>query len=321
MDATRRRLLLAAAMGAGGATRARAQQEAPLRIIFSFAPGGAADAIARLLAEQLRAPLGRAVIVENRSGGGGRIGAQAVKAAAPDGATLLFAAATQMVLQPHTDPGIGYDPVADFRPIGQVMRFPQVLAVGPANPARTVADLVAWLRADAARCSFGSPGLGTGAHFAGIEFGRLAGVALEHVAYRGTPAAIPDLQTGRLGMFVASLGEFMEHHREGRVRILATADAARMPSLPAIPTLRESGFDVVAPGWFALYAPGGTPDAAAERWTQAMRQAVGSGPLRERMGTLGFDPTGTDAATLAAIQRADSAHWAAVVRASGFRPS
>lgn len=320
MQTTRRSLLLAA-LGAASLPRlAKAQEGSPLRIVFPFAPGGAADAIARQLAEELRPRLGRPVIVENRTGGGGRIGAQAVKAAAPDGSTLLLAAATQMVLQPHTDPAIGYDPAADFRPVVQVMRFGQVVAVGPETPARTVAELVAWFRADPARRSFGSPGLGTGAHFAGLEFGRLAGVPLEHVAYRGTPAAIPDLQTGRLGMFVASFGEFREHHRAGRVRILASTDAARSPAMPEVPTLRESGFDIVAPGWFALYAPAGTPDAVVMRIADAVRATIVGGPLRARVEELGFEPSGTGPAGLAEVQRAETAQWAAVVRASGFRP-
>lgn len=297
-----------------------AQETLPLRIVFPFAPGGAADAIARLLAEDLRHGLGRPVIVENRTGGGGRIGAQAVKAAAPDGSTLLLAAATQMVLQPHTDPAIGYDPVADFRPVAQVMRFGQVIAIGPDNPARNPAELIAWFQADPARRSFGSPGIGTGAHFAGLEFGRQGGVALEHVAYRGTPAAIPDLQTGRLGMFVASFGEFREHAREGRVRILASTDSERSIAAPDTPTLRESGFDIVAPGWFALYAPAGTPDAVVSRLAAAVADALAAAALRARIEAMGFAPSGAGPADLAAIQRAETAQWAAMVRASGFRP-
>lgn len=321
MTIARRTLLFAAALvpAALVAAVAGAQDSQPLRIIFPFAPGGAADAVARLLADDLRTRLGRPVIVENRSGGGGRIGAQAVKAAPPDGSTLLLAAATQMVLQPHTDPAIGYDPVVDFRPVAQLMRFGQVIAIGPDNPSRSPAELAAWFQADAARRTFGSPGIGTGAHFAGLEFGRLGGVALDHVAYRGTPAALPDLQAGRLGMFVASFGEFREHHRAGRVRILASIDAERSPATPEIPTLREGGFDIVAPGWFALYAPAATPDAIVARLAAAVAEAIAAPALHARIEELGFTPTGTGPAGLAAIQRADTAAWAAMVKASGFR--
>lgn len=299
-----------------------AAQEWPARqiqLIVPFPAGGSTDLVARAIAEPLRQRLGQPVIVENRAGGGGRIGAQAVKAAPPDGSTLLLAAATQMVLQPHTDPAIGYDPVADFRPVVQVMRFGQVIATGPDNPARSPAELIAWFKADPARRSFGSPGIGTGAHFAGLEFGRLGGVALEHVAYRGTPAAIPDLQAGRLGMFVASFGEFREHAREGRVRILASTDAARSALAPDLPTLRETGFDIVAPGWFALYAPAGTPDAVVARLATIIAEILAAPALRARIEAMGFTPTGTGPADLADIQRAETAHWAAMVRTSGFR--
>jgi tripartite-type tricarboxylate transporter receptor subunit TctC len=296
-------------------------QSAPLRIVFPFGAGGAADAVARMLAEQLGAALGRPAIVENRTGAGGRLGAQAVRGAAPDGATLLFAAGAQMVLQPHTDPALGYDPVADFRPVAQVMRFGQVVAVGPDNPARDVQGLLAWYRADPARRSFGSPGIGTGAHFVGLEIGRLGGVALEHVPYRGTPAALPDLQSGRLAMFVASFAEFREHAAAGRVRLIAGTDAARMPAAPDLPTLREQGIDVVAPGWFALYAPAGTPDAVVARLAAAVAEAVGAGGLGPRIAAMGFEPSGAGPAAVAATQREESARWAAMVRASGFRPA
>ncbi|CAH0287287.1 tripartite tricarboxylate transporter substrate binding protein [Roseomonas sp. CECT 9278] len=294
---------------------------APLRIVFPFAAGGAADAVARLLAERLATTLGRPAIVENRTGAGGRIGAQAVRAAAPDGATLLLAAAAQMVLQPHTDPAIGYDPVADFRPVAQLMRFGQVVAIGPDNPARDVAGLLAWYRDNPARRSFGSPGIGTGAHFAGLEIGRLGGVPLEHVAYRGTPAAIPDLQSGRLAMFVASVAEFRDHAAAGRVRLIASTEAARSAATRDIPTLREQGIDVVAPGWFALYAPAGTPDAVVARLAAAVAEAIGPGGLGARIAAMGFEPSGAGPDTVAAAQREDSARWAAMVRASGFRPA
>jgi tripartite-type tricarboxylate transporter receptor subunit TctC len=313
-----RRSLIAALAVLPGLARA---QSAPLRIVFPFGAGGAADAVARMLAEQLGAALGRPAIVENRTGAGGRLGAQAVRGAAPDGATLLFAAGAQMVLQPHTDPALGYDPVADFRPVAQVMRFGQVVAVGPDNPARDVQGLLAWYRADPARRSFGSPGIGTGAHFVGLEIGRLGGVALEHVPYRGTPAALPDLQSGRLAMFVASFAEFREHAAAGRVRLIAGTDAARMPAAPDLPTLREQGIDVVAPGWFALYAPAGTPDAVVARLAAAVAEAVGAGGLGPRIAAMGFEPSGAGPAAVTATQREESARWAAMVRASGFRPA
>ena len=174
-------------------------------------------------------------------------------------------------------------------------------------------------RADPARRSFGSPGIGTGAHFAGMELGRLSGVALEHAPYRGAPAALPDLQSGRLGMFVASVGEFREHARAGRVRVLATPSAARLAAMPEVPTLREAGFDILAPGWFALYAPAAMPDAVAARLGEAIASALGNPALRERIEAQGFEVSGAGADELGRIQAADSLSWAAMVRVSGFR--
>ena len=322
MPSIPRRALLAAALATPLLPpRAGAQTTAPLRIVFPFAAGGGGDALARLLAEDLAARLGRPVLVENRSGAGGRLGAQAVRAAAPDGTTLLLAAAAQMVLQPHTDPGIGYDPVADFRPIAQVVRFAQVMVTGPETPVDSVATLLAWLRADPARRSFGSPGIGTGAHFAGLEFGRLAGMPLEHVPYRGTPAALPDLQSGRLPLFIASFGEFRAHAAAGRVRILASTEAARSAETATIPTLREAGFDITAPGWFGLYAPAGTPDATVAALAAAVGAALAQEQVRARIAALGFAPSGLGPGDLAAVQRDESAVWAAVVGRSGLPPA
>lgn len=315
----RRHLLLA--LPALGLPRGRAAaQEAPLRIVFPFAAGGAADAVARLLVAELAIRLNRPVLVDNRTGAGGRIGALAVKAGPADGTMLLLAAGAQMTLAPLVEAAVEYDPDGDFRPITKVMRFGQVIAVGPQNPAGTIADLVGWLRADPARWNFGSPGIGTGAHFAGAEFARLAGLELAHVAYRGTPPAIPDLQTGRLSLFVAAFPEFREHQAAGRVRILASTEALRSPAMPTIPTLHESGFDIVAPGWFALYAPVQTPDAIAARLTAAVQACLGNAGLRARIAALGFEPTGLGPIELADTQREDTARWRAMVRASSFRP-
>jgi tripartite-type tricarboxylate transporter receptor subunit TctC len=175
----------------------RAQEEA-LKIVYSFPAGGAGDAIARILADHLHKSLGRNVVVENRTGAGGRIGAQAVKQAAANGSMLLFGASGQFTVQPHFSPDLGYDPFADFLPVSQVVRSGLALAVSPEVPARSIGELAAWLKANPDRAIFGSPGAGTSAHFAGVELGRLLGISLHHLPYKGTPAAFagPDDRTG-----------------------------------------------------------------------------------------------------------------------------
>ena len=270
-----------------------------------------------MVAEQLQKSLGRSVIVENKTGAGGRIGAQAVKDAAADGTTLLFAAAAQFTLQPHVLANLGYDPFKDFVPLSRVIKFDQALVVSSQVPARSINELAAWLKANPDQAAFGSPGAGTGAHFAGLEFGRTFGIAMRHVPYRGTPAALPDLLAGRLPMYLASTAELLEHHRSGGIRILATAGGERLPTLPDVPTLKESGVNIEAPGWFAFYTTSGTPrvrDRAPRAGNQRRprtrpRFAPGSRPLV-------FSRPTHPRRTLTRVQRAEFDAWATVVKAS-----
>ena len=291
-----------------------------LKVVFSYPPGGSADAIVRMVAEQLQKTLGRTVIVENKTGAGGRIGAQAVKDSPADGTTLLFAAAAQFTLQPHVLINLGYDPFADFVPLSRIIKFDQALVVSNQVPARSIDELAAWLKANPDQAAFGSPGAGTGAHFAGLEFGRTFGIAMRHVPYRGTPAALPDLMAGRLPMYLASTAELVEHHRSGGIRILATAGSERLPALPDVPTLKESGVNIEAPGWFAFYMTSGTSRAVTARLEQEIAAAASAPAVRARIEALGFQPTDATAQDLARVQRAEFETWAAVVKAAGFKP-
>jgi tripartite-type tricarboxylate transporter receptor subunit TctC len=316
---TRRSMLAGVAACIAQPVFAQSQQPT-LKIVFPFPAGGSADAIVRLIAEQLQNTVGRSVIVENKTGAGGRIGAQAVKEAPADGATLLFAAAAQFTLQPHVLTNLGYDPFRDFVPLSRVIKFDQALAVSSQVPARSINELVAWLKANPDQAAFGSPGAGTGAHFAALEFGRTFGVAMRHVPYRGTPAALPDLVAGRLPIYLASSAELVEHHRSGSIRILATAGADRLSTLPDIPTLKESGVDIEAPGWFAFYTTAGTPKAVAEALEKEIAAAARAPAVRARIEVLGFQSTDTTAQNLMRVQRAEFEAWAAVVKAAGYKP-
>jgi tripartite-type tricarboxylate transporter receptor subunit TctC len=297
---------------------ARSQEHA-LKIVYPYPAGGSGDAIVRMVADYLQKSLGRPVVVENKTGAGGRIGAQAVKDAPPDGATLLFAAAAQFTLQPHVLANLGYDPLADFVPISRIVKFDQALVVNGQVPARSIKELAAWLKTNPDKAAFGSPGAGTGAHFAALEFGRTFGVPVRHVPYRGTPAALPDLLAGRLPIYVASAAELIEHHKSGGIRILATAGAVRSPMLADVPTLKESGVDIQAPGWFAFYAPAKIPAAMKERLEKEISAAANSPAIRARIEALGFQPTDTTARDLERVQRVEFDAWAAVVKASGFK--
>jgi tripartite-type tricarboxylate transporter receptor subunit TctC len=318
MSAPSRRLVLCGLIAIAIAPGANAD-DSTLRLIFPFSAGGAADGAIRRIGEHVGRQLGRTVIVDNRTGAGGRIGALAVRDAAPDGSTLLVAAGAQMYLQPHAYANLGYDPLVDLPPVSQLVTFSQGLAINAEIPARSLQELADWIKANPERGSFGSPGAGTAAHFAGIELGRKIGRGLNHVPYRGTPAALPDLMTGRLPIYIASAAELIEQHNAGKVRLLALLDAEPSPLFDGIPTLREQGFDIVAPGWFAVHAPKGTPLATVQRFEEAFAKAVRDPEVASYLKSLRFRSTGTTAAELLKAQQAEFERWGLIVKASGFK--
>jgi tripartite-type tricarboxylate transporter receptor subunit TctC len=293
-------------------------QDQPIRIIFPFAAGGSGDGLSRLMAEKMRAALNRPVIVEVRAGAAGRPAVVAVKNAAPDGATLLITPIAPMAVYQHSFRKLEYDPINDFAPVSQIATFDIAIAIGPKIPAASLRELVAWVKADPSRAAFGSPGAGALPHFFGVLFGRAAGIELRHVPYKGSAAAIPDLIAGHVPMVITTLADFAEMHKAKRVRILATAGAARSPFTPEVPTFREAGFDIQGTSWYGAFAPAKTPPATVERYAKVMAAAVHLADVRERFLGWGLEPTGTSPADLAAIQRADSARWAPAVKASGF---
>jgi tripartite-type tricarboxylate transporter receptor subunit TctC len=316
MDRVARFGLLVAA-GIALASSAHAQSNT-IRIIFPFAPGGSGDATVRLLADKLQRSLGRTVLVENRTGGAGRIGVNAVKNATPDGTTLLFTPFAAVTIYPYAYRSLDYDPFTDLTPISQICSYDFGIAVGPDSPVKTPSELVAWLKANPAKAQFGSPGAGALPHFFGLMFGRAAGVEMTHIAYKGTAPSIADLLGGQIPMVTSTTSEFVELHRAGKIRVIATSDTERMPQLPDVPTFRESGFDIVGTGWYAMFAPARTPADVVDVINKALRSALALPELRERIAGYGLKPTGTSPAELATIQRADADKWAPIVKASGF---
>jgi tripartite-type tricarboxylate transporter receptor subunit TctC len=292
----------------------------PIRIVFPFAAGGSGDALARLIAEHLRVALDQPVIVENRAGAQGRIGVQAVKAAAPDGKTLLLTPVAPMSIYSHVYKSLAYDPIADFQPISQVATFDFAIAVGPQVPAKSLSELVDWLKANPSQGSYGTPAAGTLPHFFAVQFARAAGLDLRHVGYRGSAAALTDLVGGQIPIVVTTTSDLLEQHKGGRIRVLATSDVGRSPFLPELPTFKEAGYDIQGTGWYGVFAPAKTPPDMVERLNKAIVAAVQAPAVRERLLALGLQPTGTSAAELARVQQADSALWEPAVKASGFTP-
>lgn len=312
-------VLAGALLGGPAATTAIAQAgEQPIRIIFPFAAGGVGDALARMMSDALQKTTGRGVIVENRTGGAGRPGVMAVRAAEPNGSMLLFTPIAPMAVYPHFYDPLGYDPIADFEPLSQHATFEFALAVATRVPGRTVKELIAWLRANPAEASFGSPAIGTLPYFTGVQLGRLAGIDLRHVSYRGSAAGMVDLVAGQLPMFIASTGEFAQHHGAGRVRVVATTEP--QPFIAGLETFEQAGFPLRGNGWYAMYAPARTPAAILDLYAKSMADAVKEPSNRDRLLTLGLQPTGTTRQELVRILRHDLDLWGPIIKASGFKP-
>jgi tripartite-type tricarboxylate transporter receptor subunit TctC len=321
MGTTSRRTFIAACCALSLLPGEASAQATALRIIYPFPAGGAADAVARLLAEQLQTSLGRAAIVENRTGAGGRIGVKSVVQAEADGGTLLFVPGPLVALHPHIFQNLGYDPLTDLRPISQVMQSDLALAAATSVPAKTLSELITWLRSNPAHATYGSLGVGGVAHLTVAEWARLSKLDLRHVSYRGTPAALPDLLAGRLPLYAAATPELIEQHKAGGIRIVATTGAVRSPLLPDVPTFKQQGFNIVAPMiWFGVYAPAKTPSDVAKRLNDAIVAAVNAPEVQARIRATGYQPTGTNGEALHQVQKADFDFWGPIVKASGITP-
>lgn len=295
----------------------------PLKIVVGFPPGGSADALARVLAQQL-AGVAPSVIVDNKPGAGGRIALDAVRASEPDGATLVLTPASMMVLYPHIYLKMSYDPVSDFAPVGRVAAASYVLAVGPQVPAevRSFADFVKWAKANPKLASYGSSGAGSMPHFTGVALGKAGAFDWSHVAYKGAAPAMNDLLGGQVAANVSVLSNALPHVQAGKLRALAVSSAQRNPVLPAVPTFAETGVkDATAVEWFGVFAPARTPPEVLQRLSQALNTAERSKPYQEALARSGFDPVGSDSpAALAQVLKADLQRWGQIVKMSGFTP-
>jgi len=313
-------IALAAILIALSAAPLRAQiGEQPVRIIFPFAAGGSGDALSRLIADKMHDAVNRPVIVENRTGADGRIGVRAVKEAAPDGNTLLLTPIAPISIYQHTYSKLEYDPIKDFAPVAQVATFDFGIAVGPQVEAKTLKDLVAWAKDHPTEANFAVPGAGTLPHFLGVMFGRAANIDMRAVPYRGSAAGLADLIAAHIPIMVTTTSDLVQMHKAGRIRVLATSNKTRSPFLPDVPTFREAGYDLVATGWYGVFAPAKTAPDVVERLNKAIVAAVHAPDVKARMDTFGMVATGTTAAEFAKIVQADSDAWAPAVKASGFK--
>ena len=321
-----RRHFLASASAATGLVLmpwlARAQGLPETAKIFSgFAPGGTVDVTARRIAEKLRDVYARSVVVENRTGAGGQIALSALKASAPDGLTIALTPMSMLGIYPLTYKKLPYDPVADFAPVSQAVRFDFGFAVGPQVPAsiNTLADFVAWCKANPKDANYGSPAAGSVPHFVADLFGRAAGFEFKHIPYRGTQPAIVDLMGGQVTAVSGPVGEFLQHLPTGKVRLIATSGAARNKFAPNVQTFAEQGFkDIVFDEWFGFFMPARSAPEVVTRLSEAIRGALKAPDVIDALARMGLEANGSTPQELAALLKADNVRWAPLVQKIGF---
>lgn len=301
-------------------SQAVAAQEGTIRIVLGFPAGASSDLLTRLLADHLRGTLNQPVIVENRTGAGGRIANEAVKNAAPDGLTLLMTPVATMSIYPHSYTHLRYDPFKDFEPVGHLSNFHLALGVSAKLPATTLAEYVALVKKDPKAGYYASAAAGSIPHFLGVMFARAAGIEMVHVPYKGTANVLQALAAGEIAAASTLAADIGSLVRSGKARLLATTGAKRSASFPDVPTFKESGYDLEGTGWYALFAPARTPQPVIARLSKAAIDAMQSPTLRTRLEQLGVEPTGLGPRELAGIMKADYERWGPVIRASGFKP-
>jgi len=290
-----------------------------VRIVVPFPAGGSADLLPRVVGEKMSEKWGQPVVIENRPGAAGNIGADAVFKADPDGYTLLSAPPPPLVINRLLYPKLSYDST-QFTPIAVIAAIPNVLLVNPRVGANTVAELISYIKNNPGKLNYASQGGGTTSHLTAELFKSMAGgLEITHVPYKGTAPALTDLLGGQVDMMCDNLGVSLPHIRSGKLKALAVASAKRVAGLPDIPTLAETlpGFEAVA--WFGIVGPPNTPAAIADKISLAVREALNFPEVRKRLAEISAEPMGLGPAETAAFMKLETERWGAVIRSAGVR--
>jgi len=292
----------------------------PIRMIVPFPAGGTADLLARQIGQTMGEALRQQVVIENRTGAGGNIGADLAAKAKPDGYTLLMGTVSTHAINPNLYPNMPYDPVKDFAPVAMVARMPNLLVLHPSVPAANVAELIALAKARPGTLAFASAGNGTTQHLAGELFKKMADVDMIHVPYKGNAPAVTDLVGGQVQVMFDNIPVSLQQVRAGKLRALAVTGPARSPVLPQLPTVAEAalpGYNITS--WFGLYAPSGTSPQIIERLNREANKALASEPIRRRLTDQGIEPAGGTPGQFAEFMRTELVKWGKIVRESGAR--
>jgi tripartite-type tricarboxylate transporter receptor subunit TctC len=290
-----------------------------VRMVVPFAPGGGGDALARPLAQRLSEVWGQQVVIENRGGAGGNVGAQAVAQSPPDGYTILLAGATNLAINPFLFPG-SYNPADDLAPVTVVTTIPNLMMVPNSLPVQSVAEFIAHAKRNAGKVSFASTGIGASPHLSGELFKRMAGIEMIHVPYRGAGPAMNDLIPGRVDTMFSNLPGVISLHRNGTIRGIAVTTAQRSPAAPDIPAIAETvpGFDMY--GWWALMVPAKTPREIVSKIHSDAVAALEHASVKQRYEAIGAPVTTSTPAELAARLVAEAEKWGPVIKDAGIKP-
>ena len=292
----------------------------PIRWVVPYAPGGAADPIARLIGQKLADAWGQPVVVDNRPGAGGNIGTDVVAKAAPDGHTVVIVAASTVTVNQSLYAKLPFDPVRDLAPVALVATDVLVLVQTLSLPTSSVNDVIALARAKPGQIQYASGGTGSGGHLAMELFRVMAGIDLVHVPYKGAGSALPNLISGQVSLMTTSAATAMPHVRTGRLKALGVTSAERAPTLPELPTVSESGlkgYEVT--GWYGVLVPARTPAAVVAKLNAEIVRIVSSGEISERLTGMGLIPRTSTPQEMGAVIARDAAKWAKVVKQSGIR--
>ena len=312
----------AASLALACAALAQAQDDYPnrtVRIIVPFAPGGSTDVVARILADKLAAELRQSFVVENKPGAGGNIGADAVAKAAPDGYTLLMGTTGVLAINKYLYKDMSFDAERDLAPVSYTSLITNILVVNPQVPARTVADLVQLAKAKPGALTFASSGAGSSTHLSAELFKSMAGVDILHVPYKGSSQALVDVIAGQVTMLFDNAPSSLPFVEQGKLRAIAVTSTKRLPKLPDVPTIDESGVKgYESLSWSGIVAPAGTPRRVVDKLNAAIEKILRSDDVKQRFASLGVEPVGGPPEAFSRHIRAESEKWGKVVRAANI---